>query len=145
MKLVDLHPADGARRERKRVGRGIGSGHGKTSGRGAKGDKSRGSTKPGFEGGQTPLHRRLPHVRGFKNRFKKSYATINVGRLDRFDMGAVVTPETLKESGLIKDVLNGVRVLGDGELTKSLVVRAHHFSKGAEEKIKAAGGSPEVL
>ena len=145
MKLVDLQPADGARRERKRVGRGIGSGHGKTSCRGAKGDKSRGSTKPGFEGGQTPLHRRLPHARGFRNRFKKSYAIVNVGQLDRFEVGGVVTPETLKESGLIKDVLDGVRVLGDGELTKSLVVHAHHFSKGAEEKIKAAGGSPEVL
>jgi len=145
MKLVDLHPADGARRKRKRVGRGIGSGHGKTSCRGAKGDKSRGSTKLGFEGGQTPLHRRLPQARGFKNRFKKSYTIVNIGQLDRFDAGAVVTPEILKESGLIKDVLNGVRVLGNGELTKSLVVRAHHFSKGAEEKIKAAGGSPEVL
>lgn len=145
MKLVDLHPAEGARKTRKRVGRGIGSGHGKTCGRGHKGDKARGSTKLGFEGGQTPLYRRLPQTRGFKNPFKKSYAVVNVGRLERFDAGTEVTPELLVESGVIHDTLAGVRILGDGELTKSLTVRAHHFSKSAEEKIKAAGGSPEVL
>jgi large subunit ribosomal protein L15 len=145
MKLVDLHPAEGARRNRKRVGRGIGSGHGKTSCRGHKGDKSRGRTKVGFEGGQTPLYRRLPQTRGFKNRFKKLYAVVNIGRLERFDAGTVVTPELLLETEMISDVLAGVRILGDGELTKSLTIRAHHFSKGAEDKIKAAGGAPEVL
>jgi len=145
MKLVDLHPGEGARKPRKRVGRGIGSGQGKTCGRGHKGDKARGRSKVGFEGGQTPLHRRLPQTRGFKNRFRKSYAIVNVGRLEQFDAGAVVTPELLLESGIIHDTLSGVRILGDGDLTKSLTVHAHHFSKGAEEKIKAAGGSPEVL
>ncbi len=145
MKLVDLHPAEGARKERKRVGRGIGSGHGKTASRGTKGAKARDTVKPGFEGGQTPLHRRLPQSRGFNNKFKKRYAYVNVSALERFEAGTTVTPELLLESGLVRKMLDGVRILGDGELTKSLIVRANHFTKGAEEKIKAAGGTPEVI
>lgn len=145
MKLVDLRPSEGARRERKRVGRGIGSGLGKTCGRGHKGDKARGSTKPGFEGGQTPLHRRLPHKRGFHNIFRKHYAIINLAALERFEAGAVVTPETLLESRVIKDLGDGVKVLGVGEITKALTVKAHGFSKSAAEKIKAAGGTVEAL
>lgn len=146
MKLVDLHPADGATRERKRIGRGIGSGHGKTSGRGHKGDKARGSTKPGFEGGQTPLHRRLPMKRGFKNYlFRKTFAIVNLDDLERFEAGAVVTPELLLENRIIRELEDGCKVLGDGELTKALTVKAHRFSKSAAEKIQAAGGTTEVL
>jgi large subunit ribosomal protein L15 len=145
MKLVDLRPAEGATHRPKRVGRGVGSGHGKTCGRGTKGDKSRGSTKPGFEGGQTPLHRRLPQRKGFINEFKKSFAVVNVGRLDEFEAGTEITPELLKDRKVVKAVRDGVRVLGEGEITKALKVSAHHFSKAAEEKIKAAGASVEVL
>jgi large subunit ribosomal protein L15 len=146
MRLVDLRPADGATKRGKRVGRGIGSGHGKTCCRGHKGDKARGSTKPGFEGGQTPLHRRLPHKRGFNNiLFRKNYAIINMAELDRFEAGTVVTPELLIESKVIREIRDGLKVLGDGELAKSLTVKASKFSKTAEEKIKAAGGTVEVL
>jgi len=146
MKLVDLHPADGATRERKRIGRGIGSGHGKTSGRGHKGDKARGSTKPGFEGGQTPLHRRLPMKRGFKNTlFRKTFAIVNLDDLEKFEAGTVITPEMLLEKRIIRELEDGCKVLGDGELTKALTVKAHRFSKSAAEKIQAAGGTTEVL
>lgn len=146
MKLVDLRPADGATTRGKRVGRGIGSGHGKTSCRGHKGDKARGSTKPGFEGGQTPLHRRLPHKRGFNNiLFRKNYAIINMAELDRFEAGTVVTPELLIETKVIREIRDGLKVLGDGDIAKSLTVKANKFSKTAEEKIKAAGGTVEVL
>lgn len=142
--LGRLKPPDGARRTRRRVGRGPGSGKGKTCGRGTKGQKARsgGSIPPWFEGGQMPLQRRLPK-RGFTNPFKKRYALVSVEDLNRFDDGEEVTPERLVEMRLIKKVRDGVKILGNGELTKRLVVHAHHFSKAAEEKITAAGG--EVL
>jgi len=144
MRLDDLRPAV-PKHSRKRVGRGIGSGHGVTAGRGTKGQKSRGSVRPGFEGGQTPLHRRLPHARGFNNRWKKIYAVVNLDDLERFDAGAVVDPDTLCSSGLVKKIEDGVKVLGDGNLTKALTVRAHKFSKTALEKIAAVGGTAEVI
>lgn len=144
MRLDDLRPADGSVKRRKRVGRGIGSGHGKTSTRGHKGDKARGSTPPGFEGGQTPLHRRLPQKRGFTNIFKKQYAIVNLDTLAK-QSEETITPELLLEKGIIKDVKSGVRVLGRGEIEKAITVRAHHFSKSAEEKIKSKGGAVEVI
>ncbi|MFV9568492.1 50S ribosomal protein L15 [Thermoanaerobacter mathranii] len=147
MRLHDLKPAEGARREKKRVGRGIGSGHGKTSCRGQKGQKARsgGGVRPGFEGGQMPLTRRLPK-RGFTNIFKKEYAIVNVGTLEeRFEEGAVITPEVLIESGIIKDVKDGVKILGDGDLNKKFTVKAHKFSQSAIEKIQAVGGKAEVI
>lgn len=147
MRLHDLKPAEGARREKKRVGRGIGSGHGKTSCRGQKGQKARsgGGVRPGFEGGQMPLTRRIPK-RGFTNIFKKEYAIVNVGTLEeRFEEGAVITPEVLIESGIIKDVKDGVKILGDGDLNKKFTVRAHKFSQSAIEKIQAVGGKAEVI
>ena len=136
MKLHELKPAEGSRKPRRRVGRGIGSGMGKTSTRGTKGQFSRtgGGTRPGFEGGQMPLYRRLPK-RGFKNTFAKKYAEVNVEQLNCFDNGAVVDPAALIEAGILKNVLDGVRVLGNGELTKSLTVQA----------IEAAGGKAEVI
>lgn len=144
MRLHDLRPADGSVKRRKRIGRGIGSGHGKTSTRGHKGDKARGSTPPGFEGGQTPLHRRLPQKRGFTNIFKKQYAVVNLDVLAK-QSEDTITPELLLEKGIIKDVKSGVRVLGRGEIEKAITVRAHHFSKSAEEKIKSKGGAVEVI
>jgi large subunit ribosomal protein L15 len=145
MRLVDLRPAGGAKKERKRVGRGIGSGQGKTAGKGSKGQKARGHVRPGFEGGQTPLHRRLPQRRGFTNRFRKVYAIVNLEQLEKFDEGTVVAPELLIERGIVKKLEDGLKVLAEGKLTKPLTVRAHKFSKAAEEKIRAAGGSTEVL
>lgn len=146
MKLHELRPADGARRERKRVGRGPGSGRGKTSTRGSNGQKSRSgySAKRGFEGGQMPLHRRLPK-RGFVNIFRKEFRTVNVERLNAFDEGTVVTPETLQEAGMLNKGTDKVKVLGDGELKVGLTVRAHKFTKAAEQKIQAAGGKTETL
>ncbi|MDD6870915.1 50S ribosomal protein L15 [Allisonella histaminiformans] len=146
MKLHELKPAEGSRRPRRRVGRGIGSGMGKTSTRGTKGQFSRtgGGTRPGFEGGQMPLYRRLPK-RGFKNTFAKKYAEVNVEQLNCFDNGAVVDPAALIEAGILKNVLDGVRVLGNGELTKSLTVQAQGFTKSAQQKIEAAGGKAEVI
>lgn len=151
MNLSELKPNEGARKERKRIGRGPGSGTGKTSGGGHKGDKARGNTKPGFEGGQTPLHRRLPQNRGIagKGGFnappKTPLMVVNLGALERFEDGATVTPETLLDAGLIGDIKNTVKILGDGELTKKLIVRAAQFSKSAAEKIVAAGGTTEIL
>ena len=145
MNLSDLQPNEGATHRRKRVGRGIGSGHGKQSGRGAKGQRARNTVRPGFEGGQTPLHRRLPHLRGFTQPFKKEYAVVNLSALERFDAGTVVTPELLKERHVIGDLKDGVKILGNGELTKKLTVRAHHFSKSAQEKIAALGGTAETI
>ena len=145
MNLTDLKPNDGAKHRRKRIGRGIGSGHGKTSGKGHKGDKARGTTKPGFEGGQTPLHRRLPHFRGFKALFKKDFAIVNLSALERFDNGTNVTPELLLETRVINDLKDGVKILGFGTLSKKLNVRAHHFSKSASEKIAALGGTTETI
>lgn len=146
MRLHELSPIPGSKRERKRVGRGTSSGHGKTSGRGHKGQKARsgGGVRPGFEGGQNPLIRRLPK-RGFTNIFRKDYAIVNVAELNDFAPGSVVDPERLIERGLIKQVKDGVKILGDGELTVALTVRAHRFSETAAQKIEAAGGKIEVI
>jgi large subunit ribosomal protein L15 len=145
MKLHELKPAEGSSRERRRVGRGLGSGMGKTSTRGMKGQKSRsgGGVRPGFEGGQMPLYRRLPK-RGFKNVLAKRYAEVNVSKLNVFDDGMTVAPENLIEAGILKNILDGVRILGNGELTKKLTVVAQGFTKTAQEKIEAAGGKAEV-
>lgn len=135
-----------ANQKRKRVGRGPGSGSGVTAGRGDKGQKSRSgySQRFGFEGGQMPLYRRIPK-RGFTNKFQKQYVVLNVRDLNQFRAGSEVSPEKLIENGLVKNIKDGLRVLGEGELTKKLKVKAHHFSKSAIEKIEAAGGSAEVL
>src|SRR5436305_13369 len=146
MKPADLRPDPGATHRRKRVGRGIGSGHGKTSCRGSKGQHARNTVRPGFEGGQTPLHRRLPRRRGFTNIFQRKYAIINVGDLaDRFEPGTVVTPELLLERRIVRDLQDGLKVLGDGELPHPLTIRAHKFSKSALEKLSACGGAAEVI
>ena len=146
MELSNLKPKKGARHAKKRVGRGPGSGHGKTSSRGEKGQKSRSgySGKRGFEGGQMPLHRRLPK-RGFTNIFKKDYAVVNVSDLERFDNGASVDEATLRQAGLVKGSHDGVKVLGDGELSKKLTVSATKFSKSAKEIIEKAGGTVQEI
>ncbi len=146
MRLHELKPAAGAKTERKRVGRGIGSGLGKTAAKGHKGQLARsgGGKGPAFEGGQTPLQRRLPK-RGFNNIFKKEFAIINVRELERFENGTVVTPQVLIEAGLIKKVKDGVKVLGTGDLTKSLTVQVQGVTKSAVAKIEAAGGKVEVV
>ena len=146
MKLFELSPAPGSTKEPKRKGRGHATGNGKTAGRGHKGQKARsgGGVRPGFEGGQMPLYRRLPK-RGFKNIFAKSYNQVNVSELERFDNGTVVTAELLKEAGVISKLKDGVVILGRGELTKTLEVKAARFSKTAEEKITAKGGKVEVI
>ena len=146
MKLHELKPADGATSARKRLGRGIGSGLGKTSGKGHKGAKARsgGGKRPGFEGGQMPLTMRLPK-RGFTNNFRKEYVAINVSRLEVFDDGATVTPVELIEMGIIKKIGDGVKIMGDGELTKKLTVLASKFTATAKEKIEAVGGKAEVI
>ena len=147
MKLHELRPSEGAFKASKRVGRGTGSGLGKTSGKGHKGQNARsgGGVRPGFEGGQLPLFRRLPK-RGFSNAmFKVEYATINVSDLEKFEDGAVVTPELLKEMGIVKSQLAGIKVLGNGELTKKVTVKAAKFSKTAVEKIEKIGGKAEVI
>lgn len=143
--LARLRPAEGAVQPRKRIGRGIGSGTGKTSGRGHKGQKATGKVRPGFEGGQTPLARRIPHLRGFKPHDRKEYAIVNVAQLAAFDENTRVTPEALLERRIINAVKDGVKILGDGELAQPLVVVAHKFSASAEEKIRAAGGTVEVI
>jgi large subunit ribosomal protein L15 len=145
MQIHDLKPAPGSHRRRKIVGRGPGSGHGKTSTRGAKGQKKHGQVNPNFEGGQTPLHRRLPQLRGFKPVNKLDYAIINVRELQKLETGTTVTGESLVEAGIIRDVRDGLKVLGDGELTKGLTVQAAKFSKTAVEKIQAAGGNAQTL
>jgi large subunit ribosomal protein L15 len=145
--LENLKPAKGSTQARKRVGRGPGSGLGKTAGRGEKGQKSRSgfARKPGFEGGQMPLHRRVPK-RGFTNaRFRKEYAEVNLGRLEVFEAGSIVTPDVLLKRGVIRKIKDGVKVLADGTLTKSLTVRAHKFSAKAQETIAGLGGKAEVL
>ena len=146
MKLHELKPAEGATSARKRLGRGIGSGLGKTSGKGHKGAKARsgGGKRPGFEGGQMPLTMRLPK-RGFTNNFRKEYVAINVSRLEVFDDGATVTPVELIEMGIIKKIGDGVKIMGDGELNKKLTVQANKFTATAKEKIEAAGGKAEVI
>ncbi|MFH1512356.1 MAG: 50S ribosomal protein L15 [Bacillota bacterium] len=145
MKLHELQPAAGSTTSPKRLGRGTGSGLGKTSGKGHKGQKARsgGGVRPGFEGGQMPLTRRVPK-RGFTNIFRTEYATVNVGKLDIFNDGAVVTTEMLREAGLIKKELAGVKILGGGELSKKLTVHADKFSQSAVQKIETLGGKAEV-
>jgi large subunit ribosomal protein L15 len=146
MKLNELQPAQGSKFSTKRVGRGIGSGTGKTSGKGHKGQKARsgGGVRPGFEGGQMPIYRRLPK-RGFKNIFAKQYVTINVEDLERFDDGTEVTAELLKKTGVISKTLDGVKILGRGELTKKLTVKVAKYTASASEKIEKAGGKAEVM
>lgn len=147
MKLHELRPAKGAKRKKRRVGRGIAAGQGKTAGRGTKGQNARagGGVRPYFEGGQLPLVRRLPHKRGFTNIFKVHYKPINLDRLDDFTAGDEVSPATLAEAGIIKSAREPVVILGRGELDRPLTVKAHRFSASAREKILGAGGSAEVL
>src|SRR3990167_687144 len=145
MRLSDLSPKQGSNKKKKRVGRGIGSGHGKTSCRGHKGQKSRtgGGTRVGFEGGQMPLYRRLPK-RGFTNIFRKDYAVVNLKDLDKLSE-SVVTPEVILEKGLIKDTKSGIKILGEGEIKKPITVKAHAFSASAKDKIIKAGGVIEKI
>jgi len=146
MELNELRPALGSTKNRKRIGRGTGSGHGKTATKGHKGQKARsgGSVKAGFEGGQMPLQRRLPK-RGFTPLSRKEYAVVNLGQLDAFESGSVVDLEALCRAGFVGRVLDGVKILATGELTKSLTVKAHKFSAAAKEKIVAAGGTAEEI
>ncbi len=147
MKLHELQPAAGSVKDVKRIGRGHGSGQGKTAGKGHKGQKARsgGSIRPGFEGGQMPLQRRIPK-RGFNNIFAKEFATVNVSELDkRFDDGAVVDADELIKSGAIKNAKDGIKILGNGELSKKLTVKAVKFTAAAKEKIEKAGGAAEVI
>ncbi len=146
MKLQDLQPALGSTKKAYRKGRGAGSGNGKTAGRGHKGQwaRSGGGVRPGFEGGQMPLARRLPK-RGFTNIFGTTYAAVNVSALERFENGTEVTTELLLETGIISKALDGVKILGNGELTKNLTVKAAAFSASAKEKIEKAGGKVEVI
>lgn len=146
MKLHELKPAEGTNKSKKRLGRGTATGQGKSAGKGQKGQNSRsgGGVRLGFEGGQMPLYRRLPKI-GFTNVFRREYAVVNLSDLERFDNGAVVNPEVLREAGLVKAMLSGVKILGNGDLTKNLTVQAHKFSKTAADKIAAAGGKVEVI
>jgi large subunit ribosomal protein L15 len=146
MKLHELKPAEGSRKERKRVGRGIGSGTGKTAGKGHKGQYARsgGGVRLGFEGGQTPLFRRLPK-RGFTNINRKEYAIVNLDALNRFEDGAEVTPELLIETGIVSNEKAGIKILANGKVEKKLTVKAHKFSSAAKEAIEAAGGQTEVI
>jgi large subunit ribosomal protein L15 len=144
MKIHDLKPAEGSRHPRRRVGRGTGGKGGKTAGRGTKGQGARSNVPAGFEGGQTPLHRRTPKAKGFKNPFRVEYHVVNLSTLEAFDAGAEVSPDTLREHGLVAK-RGLVKVLGRGELTKKLTVRAHGFSRSAIRAIEAAGGTTEVL
>lgn len=146
MKLHELKPAEGSRKVRNRVGRGIGSGNGKTSGRGHKGQNSRsgGGVRPGFEGGQNPLFRRIPK-RGFTNINRKEYAIVNLDALNRFEDGAEVTAALLLETGIVSNEKTGIKILGHGTLSKKLTVKAHKFSASAKEAIENAGGSIEVI
>lgn len=147
VQLNELRPNPGARKNPTRKGQGIGSGKGKTAGRGHKGQNARsgGGVRPGFEGGQMPLQRRMPK-RGFTNApFKKNIVTVNLAKLERFEAGTVVTPELLLEAGLIKKIGDGVKILATGDLDRALTVRAHSFSKSAAEKIEASGGKAEVI
>lgn len=146
MDLSHLRPAAGATRKRKRIGRGPGSGHGKTSGKGhkGKGARSGGNTPPGYEGGQMPLSRRLPKY-GFHNPFREEFSVVNLGSLERFDSGAVVDGSALVSAGLVRNLKKKIKILADGTLTKSLTVKAQAFSKQAQEKITALGGTTEVV
>jgi len=146
MKLHELQPAEGSRQERKRLGRGIGSGQGKTAGKGHKGQNARsgGGVRPGFEGGQTPLMRRLPK-RGFTNISRKEYAIVNLDALNRFEEGTEVTPELLIETGVVSNEKAGIKILAKGNVEKKLTVKANKFSSAAKEAIEAAGGIIEVI
>lgn len=146
MRLHDLRPACGSRKIRKRVGRGSGSGSGTTAGRGMNGQNSRsgGGVRPGFEGGQMPLFRRIPK-RGFTNKFKKDWTIVNVEQLEIFEDGTDITPQLLVENNIIKKMGYGIKILGNGEINKKLNIKAHKFTNSAVEKIKAAGGSAEVI
>ena len=146
MKLYELSPAEGSKKEAKRIGRGHGSGQGKTAGKGHKGQKARSGSgmRLGFEGGQMPLQRRLPK-RGFNNIFRKNVVAINVGTLNKFEDGAVVDIAALTEKGIVKNSFDGVKILSNGTITKKLTVKANAFSKGAVAKIEAAGGKTEVI
>jgi large subunit ribosomal protein L15 len=146
MKLHELKPAEGSRKTRNRVGRGIGSGNGKTAGRGHKGQNARsgGGVRPGFEGGQNPLYRRLPK-RGFTNPTRKEYAVVNLDTLNRFEAGTSVTPELLLETGVVSNARDGIKILGNGEINVKLNVQANKFSQTAVDKIEAAGGKTEVI
>ena len=144
MKLHELKPSEGSRQVRNRVGRGTSSGNGKTAGRGQKGQKARSKVRLGFEGGQMPLFRRMPK-RGFNNINRKEYAIVNLETLNKFEDGAEVTPALLVESGLVKNEKDGIKILGNGELSKKLVVKAHKFSASAKAAIEAAGGQAEVI
>jgi len=145
LKIDDLKPASGSTHATKRVGRGRSSGHGKTCGRGTKGQKARSKTRQGFEGGQMPLQRRVPKLRGFKPRAKKQFHLVNVETLNRFADGEAVSPEALVEKGILKKLNKDVKILGRGELERGLTVKAHAFSRSAVAKIEAAGGSVEVV
>ena len=157
MRIGELRPNEGAKHRAKRVGRGIGSGHGKTSCRGHKGQQAHNTVRPGFEGGQTPLHRRLPRFRGFNNIFAEEVEVVNLSQLAQFEAGTVVTPELLLQKRLIRKLAvekgeNGevsikgkIKVLGDGDLPHALTVRAHKFSKSALEKLAASGGAAEII
>ena len=146
MELHNLKPTKGATHAKKRLGRGVGSGTGKTAGKGHKGQNARsgGGTRPGFEGGQTPWFKRIPK-RGFTNRFRIEFATVNVSELNKYEDGTVVTPELLLQDKLIRKTLDGVKVLGDGNLAKKLTVQANKFTGSAVAKIDAAGGTVEVI
>ncbi|AEB73957.1 MULTISPECIES: 50S ribosomal protein L15 [Lentilactobacillus] len=144
MKLNELKAAEGSRSLRTRKGRGRSAGKGKTAGRGQKGQKARSKTRVGFEGGQMPLYRRIPK-RGFNNINRKEYAVVNVVKLESFDNGTEVTPELLQQSGLVKNAKSGIKILGEGELTKKLTVKANKFSKAAQSVIENAGGKIEVV
>jgi large subunit ribosomal protein L15 len=146
MRLHELRPAEGAKKSPKRIGRGTGSGWGKSAGKGQKGQNSRsgGGVRPGFEGGQMPLYRRLPK-RGFTNIFAKEYTCINIDRLNIFEDGTEVTPELLLQTGMVKKVNDGIKILGNGNMEKKLTVKANKISKAAAEKIEAAGGKVEVI
>ena len=147
MKLHDLHPAPGSRKPSRRVGRGHGSGRGKTAGRGTKGQKARagGNIPAWFEGGQTPLHVRTPKLHGFKNRFRVAYAPLNLGRLAEVEKGTLVTPDVLAHDGLIRDTKLPVKILGAGDAPKGVTIHAHGFSKTAREKLEAAGSTLQLL
>ncbi|MFZ2353003.1 50S ribosomal protein L15 [Paucilactobacillus nenjiangensis] len=144
MKLHELKPTEGSRGVRNRLGRGTSSGNGKTAGRGQKGQKARGKTRVGFEGGQMPLYRRIPK-RGFTNISRKEYALVNLSTLDQFDDGAEITPALLVESGAVSKEKNGIKILGNGQLSKKLTVKASKFSASAVAAIEAAGGKTEVI